>query len=324
MKAQLPENSIQKYKYIYHFLPHKHYKTRARLLSHGALISYSFVLLCAVFMFKVVPIVSPGVLGYASNINISDLLIRTNEQRAQVGLSPLRLNNTLSVAAQRKAQDMFKVGYWAHESPIGTTPWDFILGEGYDYLYAGENLAKNFSNSKDVVQAWYESPTHRDNLLSANYDEIGFAVVNGVLDGYETTLVVQMFGKARVPVQLASATPPDDLRGSSNSLANEVASSGIVNEVLVEEVMNDSVAPIAREIELKNSDISQPLVDVRAVSRALILVFGGFAFLLLTADMWYSKRHGILKLTGHTLAHLVFLIVSIISVMISVLPGAIL
>ena len=38
------------------------------------------------------------------------------------------------------------------------------------------------------------SPTHMENVMRKDYKDIGFAVVNGVLAGEETTLVVQMFG----------------------------------------------------------------------------------------------------------------------------------
>ena len=38
------------------------------------------------------------------------------------------------------------------------------------------------------------SPTHRDNILGANYRDIGIAIVSGVLNGENVILVVQMFG----------------------------------------------------------------------------------------------------------------------------------
>src|SRR3989338_7182361 len=106
----------------------------------------------------------------------------------------LELNPELSLAAEKKAEDMFARNYWAHNGPNGSTPWDFIKGAGYTYIYAGENLAKDFQNSNDVVQAWMKSPSHRENILRKEYQDIGFAVVNGVLNGEETTLVIQMFG----------------------------------------------------------------------------------------------------------------------------------
>ena len=139
-----------------------------------------------------------GVLGYASNINSDELLKYTNQRRVDFGLEPLSMNSALSKAAQKKAEDMFKYGYWAHVSPTGTEPWSFILAQDYDYVFAGENLARNFSRSKDVVDAWFASPSHRENLLNRNYRDMGFAITNGVLDGYETTVVVQMFGNSVV------------------------------------------------------------------------------------------------------------------------------
>ncbi len=333
MRAYPQEDSgdIKKYKFIYHFVPHKIHKTRARLLSHGALISYSLILIAFAGLARFLPIYAPGVLGYASNIEVSSLLRYTNERRAQIGLKPLTLNKELSEAAFNKANHMFSDGYWAHVSPGGTKPWDFILSEGYDYIYAGENLAKNFSNSSDVVQAWYDSPTHRDNLLSPNYDDIGFAVVNGTLDGYETTIVVQMFGRLREPVRLASDNAISEGFPSTNINVPQEATAGIESEGTVlqeiqkaEETRQEVIlADLQGSEKLENLE-EHPFVDVKTVTQSITIAFGGFITALLGIDVWYSKKHGIFKLTGHTLAHLMLLMVVIGSVMLSVFPGAIL
>jgi hypothetical protein len=351
MRAHLPneQDSIRKYQFLYHFIPHEVKRKRANLLSQGALITYSIILLILVVILRVFPLMAPGVLGYASNINSNDLLKYTNERRAKVGLKPLKMNAELSRAAEKKAEDMFDVGYWAHVSPLGTQPWDFILSQGYDYTYAGENLAKNFSNSKEVVDAWYESPSHRENLLSSNYDDIGFAVVNGVLNGYETTLVVQMFGRLRQPSYLASSggtaggapAPPEEQKTvyepateQSTTPAGE-PSGNEAPETLAQKPSHQEEQelkgqPQQLEEELayvpENNQVieKQPVFDVKTVTKSISLVFGGFVTTLLGIDLWYSKRHGILKLSGHTLAHLIFLLVILASVMISVFPGSIL
>lgn len=112
-------------------------------------------------------------------------------------LSPLVLNRTLQVAAQMKADDMAKNHYFAHESPEGKTPWYWIDQAGYDYGYAGENLAINFYDSKDAVDAWMNSPTHRENLLSANYSETGIAMAQGEYEGKEAVFIVQVFASPR-------------------------------------------------------------------------------------------------------------------------------
>lgn len=67
---------------------------------------------------------------------------------------------------------MFDENYWAHFAPSGKSPWDFILGSGYKFTFAGENLAKNFYNSQDVMNAWMASKVgHKENLLNSKYQK---------------------------------------------------------------------------------------------------------------------------------------------------------
>ena len=89
---------------------------------------------------------------------------------------------------------MIDNNYFAHVSPQKKSPWYWIEKNEYDYTYAGENLAINFTNSEDQQKAWMDSPLHKKNILNPNYDEIGVAVKRGVVEGKETTVVVQMFG----------------------------------------------------------------------------------------------------------------------------------
>ncbi len=93
-----------------------------------------------------------------------------------------------------KADDMATKGYFAHTSPEGLTPWYWFAQVGYNYTYAGENLAINFNESKDVDTAWLASPTHRANILNSHYTEIGIATAQGMYKGVQATFVVQMFG----------------------------------------------------------------------------------------------------------------------------------
>lgn len=144
------------------------------------------------------------VLGYASDITIDKVIAQTNSQRAKSGLQPVTYNPVLSDAARRKAADMFSAQYWAHTSPSGKEPWDFMREARYSYKVAGENLARDFLDTSSMVSAWMASPTHRANIMNPRYSDIGIAVVNGTLMGTETTLVVQMFGD---PVTTTSQTP---------------------------------------------------------------------------------------------------------------------
>ncbi len=316
--------SIEKYQFVHHFLPKGDKRKRADFLENKAILIYCFLILAVTAVFRIIPKVAPGVLGYASNINITDLLKYTNKKREENGASNLRLNDKLSAAAQKKAKDMFEDGYWAHVAPDGTEPWDFIVGENYEYTYAGENLAKNFSTSKEVVEAWFKSPSHKSNLIGVNYEEVGFAVVNGVMNGYETTLVVQMFGKPRHPSLSASVGENDVSLGRSSVSASEVplASSGLEeDQVEGETSVNVENAELTFENQVSDQPTSTPVIDVTSATKTVSLAFGGFVGSLLVVDIWYSRKKGIRKFTGLTLAHLAVLLVVIVSIWLVFKPG---
>lgn len=134
------------------------------------------------------------VLGSESGVTISSLLEQTNLARSQTGIAKLKLNNKLNQAAYLKAQNMFAKQYWAHNAPDGTQPWKWLGDVGYNYDTAGENLAKNFASANTAITAWMNSPEHRDNILNSNYQDVGFAVVNGKLLGQPTMLIVAFYG----------------------------------------------------------------------------------------------------------------------------------
>jgi hypothetical protein len=172
------------------FIPNKENKYKPLLLRKVALVIYTLILLF-VNTFG-------GLLGIpqamASSISPANIIQLTNQQRTAAGLNTLTSNAKLTAAAQAKANNMFEVQYWDHYGPNGETPWMFISQAGYTYVYAGENLAKGFRTAEGVHEAWMASPTHKENIMSVNYKEIGVAVVEGTLLGKETILVVQMFG----------------------------------------------------------------------------------------------------------------------------------
>jgi len=158
-------------------------------------------------------IATPAYAAYSSGTVVS----MTNSERAKAGLGTLSVNGALTSAATAKANDMFAKGYFAHTSPDGRTPWDFIAGSGYDYVYAGENLAIGYSSASELMSAWMNSPTHRDNILSSKFREIGIAVVSGQYDGAETTIVVQEFGaQVAAEAQPASQEQTQDTAGEAD------------------------------------------------------------------------------------------------------------
>jgi uncharacterized protein YkwD len=151
--------------------------------------------------------VGHGVLGYATDVNVSALLQGTNSQRTGSGEAGLSINSLLSAAAQAKANDMANRDYWSHTTPDGAAPWSFIAQAGYSYQAAGENLAYGFNTSSEVIAGWMNSAEHRANILNNNYAEVGFGVANAT--NYQgtgpETIVVAMYGK---PAAVAPAPKP--------------------------------------------------------------------------------------------------------------------
>lgn len=289
------------------FLPHKDTHKKAHLISWEGMIIYILIFIFLQVGFSIVGYTKPGVLGISANIDQKKLIELTNIERQKNGLPPVSENEALDKAATLKAQNMFDENYWAHFAPSGKTPWDFILSQGYKFTYAGENLAKNFYNSSDVVTAWMNSKTHRENLLNSKYKDIGIAVVEGNLNGQKTTLVVQEFGTTEMlagkpSVEVSGkqvAVPPEDIT------AKQAGASGV----------------LAQTPQLNLG--TKPLIDPYQVYK-----FGGVSviaiiFTLLAIDIWVLRRRGVFRLSSHHIAHMALLSLTAGSLLMSS-PGAIL
>lgn len=128
-----------------------------------------------------------------SNENIETLI---NKERTNRGIAPLKDNPMLDQAAFSKSIDMISRNYFDHYA-LGSTPWDFIKNQNYSYLYAGENLAMDFSTSEGIVSAWMNSETHRKNILNPDFTEMGVGVVKGEFvdskGSRETQMVTNIF-----------------------------------------------------------------------------------------------------------------------------------
>ncbi len=157
---------------------------------------------------------APGrVLGASTGITQYALLAETNQDRQAEHAGALTINSALAQAAQAKAEDMAANNYWAHVSPSGTSPWQFINQTGYQYRSAGENLAYGFSNSDDVVRGWMNSREHRMNLLNTTYQNVGFGVVQAAnyQGAKQQTIVVALYGQPTTDSDIAPALTGNDL-----------------------------------------------------------------------------------------------------------------
>lgn len=283
--------------YFRHLLSPTHTNNyRAKVLSHSFLAAFvfAFILLSGVVM--VGKQSHPQVLGISYSISENELLADTNQARTSKGLSPLILNSQLSDAASKKAEYMFEKNFWAHFAPDGTTPWSFIKTSGYQYIFAGENLAKGFTTSQEVVDAWMDSESHRDNLLSSKYKDIGFAIQEGNLTGEDTVLVVQMFGAPYVQAdRRAVAAPP----------VQQVA------ELPVDAELHAPQVSAAR-----HEVTASPMINTPTVTKSISVVFLIFIITILVLDLLIVEKKKIPRIVGHNLDHVIILILFLVFILI--------
>ena len=279
-----------------HLLPHKHEDDshhQAHALSPFAFFTYIQILIIVIAGLYLIRIKAPHILGTAS-FSAEQIIDLTNAKREKNNQPALIQNSLLTKAAQNKVQDMFANNYWAHTSQKGRTPWSFITNAGYRYLYAGENLARDFHNASSVVDAWMNSPSHRANLLDSNFKEIGVAVASGDFDGRESILVVQEFGTgiSQIPTEepLVNAQP------------------------LIPQPDNGQIAPapqpvIAQDTSLQsiNSEVTVLASRKYAIAKIVSLFMVSGIFLLFTVEFAVVLRKKHLKLRSGLLAHIMLL-----------------
>jgi hypothetical protein len=312
--------------FLHHILfPRETNNHRAKLLHHSSLFFLTLFFFIGGLIISPLQKSHPDVLGVSTNISIDRLFQLTNEQRKANGLSVLTLNSQLSNGAAGKAQDMFTKNYWAHFAPDGGTPWGFIHGAGYQYIYAGENLARGFNTADEVVSAWMASPGHRANMLSSNYKEIGFAVQSGSLTGEDTTLVVQFFGsrtettapvRQQESIQIPTVTSAPALRVSS-------ASPTAVPLIVVTPTSVASPTLTPSNPQQVAAVQNQPLVNTKPFAQNLVSLLIMLFILVLIGDIIIVKRRNIVRIVSHNLDHIIYLSIIFIALLI-IAKGAIL
>lgn len=260
------------------------------------------------------------VLGFASSITPNQVIEATNAERAKIGLPPLTTSSKLTSAALAKGQDMLNDQYWAHIAPDGKEPWSFIREAGYSYKVAGENLARDFYNTSDMVSAWMNSPTHKANIVNNNYKEIGIAVIDGSLLGNETTLVVQMFGSQ--PTQIAQIdSQASQVRGQEKTIPlTQPESSPIavepsnLDQELAQFVETARPAALSQPAVLasvlvpRGSITLPPLFSALQLTKAFFLAMIMMIVLTLIYDAFVIGHYKTVRLVGKNFAHIVFLV----------------
>lgn len=126
---------------------------------------------------------------FSPNTSMEDQLIGlVNKERSFQGLQTLQKVNLLTEVGRGHSADMFRKGYFAHTSPEGKNVSDRALDKGYIYLVIGENLA--YAPSVELAhKGLMNSPGHRANILSPEFNKIGIGIMDGGVYGLMVTQV---------------------------------------------------------------------------------------------------------------------------------------
>lgn len=305
-------------KIAHYLLPGHTNNHKARILHTSSLFLITLFLIFYQVGLQMILSKRPSVLGYASNIPPDTIINLINQKRAENGLPELSYNAALTSAAQAKGADMLARNYWAHVAPDGTEPWSFIISAGYRYKYAGENLARDFSDPNSAVEAWMASPSHRDNILSTKYRETGVAVVEGDLSGVDSTIIVQFFGTqladagevkiAQAQVEVTSTPTPSPVPTIAEVI--EATSPALVvspepkQPIMEEETASAPAAAVSNTEEQSGiKSLFSPFDVTRAMSLVTIIVLG----IVMVVDAIIVSKKRITRLSGKNMAHLAFL-----------------
>lgn len=248
-------------------------------------------------------------LAYLSAITPEEIIALTNQERVEAGLNRLTASQLLTQAATLKGKAILETQTFKHN--IDNRKFSsWIRGAGYNYSYAGENLAIDFATSQSVVEAWKNSPLHKKNLLSPYYQEIGITAIDGKFQGQDTTVVVQIFGS---PAQ-ASAQPLNPVSGLSpiNSSINfletnlagyqlggaeNLLTHSILNQDLLPAYGNKLILPAENNLGAKvNKFIIQP--KAYATANNFLIIFISLTLIYLLAFLYYYYFFKINKLAS--------------------------
>ncbi|MFA6525718.1 MAG: CAP domain-containing protein [Patescibacteria group bacterium] len=257
-----------------YFIPHEDNGHRPYIIRPGALRFYSIVLIItklAVTGFMYASFPSPAYFSSASSTNIINL---TNSSREASGLSDLKVSEKLNIAAYQKAQDMVKNNYFSHESPSGARFWNWVLGAGYQYTTAGENLAMDFNSAEAVHNALMASATHRNNILNDKFSEIGVSIVSGKINGKDTTILVEMFGNPKVAVAEPVPTPTPEPVPTTPNVNTAITNTNTTKPVPAPVYTGEIVSKMSDSLNIKPDETIDYWVDVKNTGNTIWLASG--------------------------------------------------
>lgn len=133
------------------------------------------------------------------DVTPDSLFISINETRVTNNLSPFSRNTKLDESSTLKCNDMVANNYYDHQNPTtGKHGYTYVEDLGVSFRWGSENLNDGtFYSSKDVVDSWMNSESHRNSIIDPQFTEIGFAVCQNPKTPGQTMVVQHKINPAQ-------------------------------------------------------------------------------------------------------------------------------
>ena len=280
-KGKKSQNFLQRY-----FAPHKKYNGRPAFFTRTSL----GTLVAGLLLVQGFYLIQKSTATHDGTILANVITELTNTTRATQEAAPIVEDPLLSLAAQAKADDMARRGYFSHIDPDGIAPWAWFDAVDYTYRYAGENLAVNFTDSTDIEKAWVASPPHYANLIKPQYTRTGVGLAEGEYKGNKTTYVVQFF-----------AAPPSGQKYSVYAHAQKALK-------MREIALTQPIRPLAANASpVAQVPAEQPTNDVVAVTSSTPAVLG-----VATEQTWLQRTMNTISTSPRLLNRIIMVAILLI------------
>lgn len=132
--------------------------------------------LCLVFLFSSLGLGSNAASekpfdGY--NQNEWEVLRYTNKERISRGIPPLSMYDKVQGVASVREAEIRGFYNLDHLRPDGRKWNTAFMDAGITYNHAGENIASGYVTPPQVIAAWMESPSHRENIFRDSFCHMG-------------------------------------------------------------------------------------------------------------------------------------------------------
>ena len=117
-----------------------------------------------------------------------------NEKRKEAGVKPLKYQTKLEQSASKRGEVIFKYDDFSFEATKSGYPMERAMSDvGYSNIVYGEAPVQGYYESEELLENQFEFPDSKKFYLEKDYQEIGIAEVEGVLNGCPSQVIVLHF-----------------------------------------------------------------------------------------------------------------------------------